>query len=296
MLKDILFVLKSQGISGIFSSVKRRILPPKAKCITLCREIISGKNGLEIGGPSSVFKRTGVLPIYQIINQLDNCNFSESTTWEGDISEGKNFKFSSDSPSGQQYVAEATDLSKLGLVSYDFILSSHMLEHTANPLKALSEWIRLLKDNGILILILPHKDGTFDHQRPVTKLEHLIEDFENGVLENDLTHLSEIIQLHDLRKDPGAGSFENFKERSENNFQNRCFHHHVFDTSLAVNMLHQQNLQILAVESILTCHIILISQKVPLSVKVNNEDFLKDSAKYRSLSPFISDKFGDSSN
>ena len=30
---------------------------------------------------------------------------------------------------------------------------------------------------GALLLVVPHREGTFDHRRPVTELEHLVADF-----------------------------------------------------------------------------------------------------------------------
>ncbi|MAG44570.1 hypothetical protein CL633_01645 [bacterium] len=41
--------------------------------------------------------------------------------------------------------------------TYDFVYSSHCLEHVKCPKKVLKEWIRILKPGGLLILILPHK-------------------------------------------------------------------------------------------------------------------------------------------
>ena len=67
---------------------------------------------------------------------------------------------------GKQYILEATELYEINSNTYDFLLSSHMLEHTANPIKALKEWKRIIKDKGYLILIVPHKDGTFDDNIP----------------------------------------------------------------------------------------------------------------------------------
>ena len=40
--------------------------------------------------------------------------------------------------------------------SQDFIISSHTLEHLEDYLKALKEWDRVLKKNGVLLLYLPH--------------------------------------------------------------------------------------------------------------------------------------------
>ena len=80
---------------------------------------------------------------------------------------------------------------KLGLA----LPVSHCIEHIANPLKAISEWKRILKDNGLILLIVPHKDKTFDHNRPITSLSHLIEDMKTDVQEDDSTHLPEILEL-----------------------------------------------------------------------------------------------------
>jgi SAM-dependent methyltransferase len=310
ILHKIFLKIESDGIRGLISALNRRMfskkalplpekalplpeealpLPEEALCFSICQEFISNKIGLEVGGPSTVFNREGILPIYPIVKQLDNCNFSRVTTWEGSIKEGLNFNFDENSLPGQQYVSEATDLGYVDSAKYDFILSSHMLEHSANPLKALSEWRRILKDRGFIVIILPHKDATFDRHRPTTTLNHIIEDFNSGTQEDDLTHLPEILRLHDLSRDPAAGTLESFKERSEKNFENRCLHHHVFDTNLAIHMLHQQHLQIHAVEPILPLHIIVIAQKVPDEVNLKNENFLKDTAEYKLSSPFPSD-------
>jgi ubiquinone/menaquinone biosynthesis C-methylase UbiE len=80
-----------------------------------------------------------------------------------------------------QHIVEATAMARFATASYDFVLASHVLEHIANPILALCEWKRLLKDRGVLVLLLPHKDKTFDHRRPVTTLEHLIADFKAGM-------------------------------------------------------------------------------------------------------------------
>jgi SAM-dependent methyltransferase len=290
LLKYLLFLFKSQGFKGLFLTISQRLLPKRAVCFEFCENAVSNKIGLEIGGPSGVFKKKGILPLYPTIKNLDNCNFAGLTTWEGKINEGPTFRFNKNATPGRQYLSEASDLSTIASDQYDFILSSHMLEHTANPLQALSEWLRVLKENGMLIIIVPHKDGTFDHKRPITTLNHLIEDFTSGIKEDDLTHLPEIIELHDMSRDPGIETSQAFKERSENNFENRCFHHHVFDANLLIHTLNHACIQIHAVECILPYHIIVVGQKRLSKEQLNNEAFLRDEAAYRNLSPFASDK------
>ncbi len=64
--------------------------------------------------------------------------------------------------------------------SQDFIVNSHVIEHFANPIKALIEWDRLVKPGGIIFMIVPHKERTFDKGKENTPLKHLIEDFKNN--------------------------------------------------------------------------------------------------------------------
>lgn len=192
----------------------------------------SGKSGIEIGGPSLVFKH--YLPIYRQINELDGVNFSNQTHWEGRITEGNTYQFFKNK-TGYQYISDGTDLSQIDDKKYDFVLSSHCLEHIANPLKALKEWHRILKDDGVLFLILPNKIGNFDNNRKNTTFEHILEDYNTQMTEHDLTHMEEILSLPDsvMSKDEK----EKFKQQSLDNFNNRYLHHHVFDLTLMQKMV-----------------------------------------------------------
>ena len=64
--------------------------------------------------------------------------------------------------------------------SVDFVISSHVIEHFPDPIKALSEWYRVVKPGGYLYIIAPHKERTFDKERPRTTLAELIERHETG--------------------------------------------------------------------------------------------------------------------
>ncbi len=202
---------------------------------------VRDKYGIELGGPSALFKT--VLPLYQIVRGLDGVNFSRDTIWEGNINPGNNFNFYH-KKSGRQFIADATDLSEITAARYDFLLSSNCLEHVANPIKALNEWKRVIKAGGVMILVLPNKESNFDHRRPVTKFEHLLEDFNRDTGEDDLTHLDEILALHDLSMDPPAGDLEQFRQRSLQNFRNRTLHHHVFDVSLIEEVLNHVGFEV----------------------------------------------------
>ena len=191
-------------------------------------------NCLEIGGPSDLFFTK--LYIYQKLKSLSVANFSDETTWEGNIKEGLNCRYYKNKMA-YQYILDTTNLYKIKDGTFDAILSSHSLEHVANPIKALFEWKRVLKNNGKVLLILPHKINNFDHKRPYTTFDHLISDYEKNVSEDDMTHYEEIINLHDRKELRDKNYYEKFLEESKNNFKNRHFHHHVFNKDLIFKIL-----------------------------------------------------------
>lgn len=118
----------------------------------------------------------------------------------------------------------------------------------------------------------------------------MIADFTNDTGEDDLTHLQEILEFHDLAKDPGGGSFEDFKRRSKNNFENRCLHQHVFDTRAAVEMLDYMKLQILAVELLRPDNIVIIAKKISPDQHSDNALFTDIDTELYRTSPFPSDQ------
>ncbi|MFC0875932.1 methyltransferase domain-containing protein [Saccharicrinis sp. FJH2] len=221
-------VLKQHGITFLFKRALARLFGEQISNYEVIEELFSGKSGLEVGGPSGVFRDGGYIPLYKIVKELDGCNFSNTTIWEGSIENGEKYDFYKDKK-GVQYICEAADLNQIPGFKYEFVISSNCLEHVANPLKAIKEWLRVMKKDGLLLLVLPNKDYCFDHNRPITKFSHMLDDYENNTGEDDLTHLDEILKLHDLKMDKPAGSFEEFKERSLKNFENRALHHHVFN-------------------------------------------------------------------
>jgi SAM-dependent methyltransferase len=263
MIRRAVHILQSRGLRGLARAALSRVrglLAKPSPLAAIYRDRFAGKSGIEIGGPSQAFSRRGVFPVYPLVGNLDNCNFGAHTVWEGALQQGKTFVFDSAKPAGQQYLAETTALGELPSAAYDFVLSSHMLEHTANPIQALLEWKRLLVDDGVLVLLLPDKRHTFDHRRPVTTLEHLIDDFKAGMKEDDLTHLPEILALHDLERDPDAGDMEAFKARSLRNVENRCLHHHVFNVRLARGLVEHIGMTVHSAEEIRPHHILLLAQ------------------------------------
>lgn len=57
---------------------------------------------------------------------------------------------------------------------YDYIIASHMIEHTTNFCGFLSDCSKLMKENGVLKLVIPDKRYCFDHYRNVTGLAEIL--------------------------------------------------------------------------------------------------------------------------
>ena len=241
MLKSVKVFLASTPLRLIVRKLLNKIFHIKIPGLKKWQQHLHDKQGIEIGGPSALFNPAGYLPVYNIINSLDGVNFSTSTVWEGKLTEGNNFRYHN--KTGHQFIAEGRHLPGIPDDTYDFLLSCNNLEHMANPIAALLEWRRIIKNGGALLLILPNKVSNFDHKRPYTGFDHLLKDYTNNTGEDDLTHLEEILELHDLSRDLQARPHSFFKERCHNNFTNRCLHHHVFNEDLIRQMMNYCKLE-----------------------------------------------------
>lgn len=201
-----------------------------------------GKCGLEVGGPSLFFDL--IVPVYHTCDVIDGVNFSESNIWSA---RGNSTKYEYlRHKKGALYVSEMTDLSCILDSHYDFIISSNVLEHTANPLLALNVWRHKVKIGGVIFIVVPNKLYCFDRARAVTTIDHLISDFNNNRREDDLTHLPEVLEMTD-RSSVSEELIDglSFDDRMRKNYKYRSMHHHVFDKNLLINMCKYLSLEVL---------------------------------------------------
>jgi SAM-dependent methyltransferase len=280
--------LHSMGPQFVLHEVKTRVLKREEQLPCSLTEF-SGV-GIEIGGLSAIFRAGNLLPVYETARRIDNVTFANTTRWEGSIEEGQSFLFDPSKPAGTQFILDGGDLSSLPGEAYDFVISSHMLEHSANPLRVLHGWKRLLRPGGNMLLVLPHRDSSFDHRRPITTISHLVSDFENERTEDDDSHFDEIVALHDLRRDPGQESAETFSKWIFSNTENRGAHHHTFDLHLAIELLDQVGFQLNDAFSAMPMHIVLSASKPGLATGFDNAAFLARSYPHFRSSPFRTDR------
>jgi SAM-dependent methyltransferase len=77
-------------------------------------------------------------------------------------------------------VDDGEKLAKIATESQDFIIANHFLEHTEDPIGTILTHLSKVKPGGVLFYAIPDKRYSFDFRRPVTPLEHLIADHEQG--------------------------------------------------------------------------------------------------------------------
>ncbi len=60
---------------------------------------------------------------------------------------------------------------------YDWIIASHVIEHTPCLISFLNNCDAILKDDGVISLAIPDKRYCFDHFRPITGISKIIDSY-----------------------------------------------------------------------------------------------------------------------
>ncbi len=113
--------------------------------------------------------------------------------------------------------------------SQDFVIASHLIEHIPNPIQGLLAWQRVLKPNGRLFLAVPDRRFTFDRDRALTEIDHLLLDYQNPSRERDFMAFEEFalkVSCREFKLRPESEYLELAKELFE---QNYSIHYHVWE-------------------------------------------------------------------
>ncbi|MEG4806555.1 methyltransferase domain-containing protein [Microcoleus sp. F8-D3] len=102
-------------------------------------------------------------------------------------------------------IDDGETLSSIKDNSWDFVIANHMIEHCQNPIGALVNFLRVVKPEGIVYMGVPDKRHTFDRDRPLTSLDHLIRDYKEGPEWSRLVHYEEYVRLVDKFPEPRVG-------------------------------------------------------------------------------------------
>ncbi len=160
-------VLKSgRSHYDTYGKNENRKLRPFPSFRNILRLYISG-NGIEIGALQMPMDISGLsvtnikyidrLPIDELRKQYPELN--ELTLVQVDI------------------IDNGEILSKIENESLDFIIANHFIEHARNPMGTIENWLFKLRPNGIIFMAVPDKYYTFDVDRELTSIQHLVSDY-----------------------------------------------------------------------------------------------------------------------
>lgn len=88
----------------------------------------------------------------------------------------------------EHYVVGNADDIPVDPGSLDFIFSSHVVEHLANPLGHFAYWATLLKPGGVVIAVIPDREGCKDFVFRRSSLEEIEAEFHAGDMDVKLRH------------------------------------------------------------------------------------------------------------
>lgn len=68
---------------------------------------------------------------------------------------------------------------KLGDDSFDFVFSSHVLEHCPQVIETVRNWLRVVKNGGHVIMAIPLMHNPIDKNRSPTTWQHVYDEFKS---------------------------------------------------------------------------------------------------------------------
>lgn len=72
---------------------------------------------------------------------------------------------------------------------FNYVITSHVIEHVPNPIAAFIEWNRVLKNNGIVFMIFPKRDSDpNDINRPINNVCDFVKQYNENLPLNDHKH------------------------------------------------------------------------------------------------------------
>jgi len=186
-----------------------RLAPPETFLVArsrLARGFLRGE-GIEIGGLNAPLP----VPRGATVRYVDRWSLSELREQYPEL--GRTAIVAPD------VIDDGERLERFDDASLDFVVANHFLEHTEDPIGTLEHHLRVIRPGGVLFVAVPDKRFTFDVERPVTPLEHVVRDYQEGPEWSRRAHYEEWVStMHD-------GSHEVLEELLRGD---RSIHFHVW--------------------------------------------------------------------
>lgn len=123
-----------------------------------------------------------------------------------------------------ELVDDGEQLSAVQSESQDFVIACHFLEHCQDPIGAINTWLRILRQGGIVLLVVPDKRFTFDRNRPITRLPHHLRDALEGPSVSRSQHYLEWV--HFIEESTGEEAVQRAAQLESTSYS---IHFHVWD-------------------------------------------------------------------
>ncbi len=153
-------------------------------------------------------------------------------------------------PTMAEYFGDAADLPFVDS-SLNYVATSHVIEHVANPLSAFLEWYRVLRDGGIIYMVVPNRLAVFDRSRALTPVDHMVEDFQNQVTQCDGTHIHDFVnnvEWHEFSPATAKSNVAKEREKLLKAYENAIasgsevnIHFHTFEPDSMAELIHRAN-------------------------------------------------------
>ena len=125
--------------------------------------------------------------------------------------------------------------------SQDFVIACHMIEHCQNPIGTIQNFLRVVRKGGTVFMAVPDKRYTFDVNRPLTLLNHLLDDYQQGPELSKHSHFKEWVDLVIDNKEKVENSDQMVKQLMDIDYS---IHYHVWNPPTFKEMLTHLNTQL----------------------------------------------------
>jgi len=128
-------------------------------------------------------------------------------------------------------IDDGETLSRISDQSQDFVIASHFIEHCEDPIGAIKSWCRVLRPKGVLFVVVPDRAAYFDRDRPLTSIEHLVQDHELGSHVSRKAHYLEFAEL--VNKQNGREAYAQAADLDSSSYS---IHFHVWTAESFLEM------------------------------------------------------------
>jgi SAM-dependent methyltransferase len=129
-------------------------------------------------------------------------------------------------------VDDGEKLTKFEAESEDFIVANHFIEHTEDPIGTIKRFLEVLRPQGVLFMAVPDMRFTFDKERPLTTMDHLLRDYTQGPEWSREGHFREVVEV--VNHITGDALEPEVRRLMDMNY---CIHFHVWNAVTLMQFL-----------------------------------------------------------